>query len=199
MSPIIEWGAAGQALAGHMCSGDAYAIVPLEDSVLVAVVDGLGHGKEAAEAAKIAVDTLTNSGSDDLSLLVRRCHEALARSRGVVMSLASFNARVKAMTWMGIGNVEGYLMRADTDTIPSNESLFRTGGVVGYRLPSLRSSVLNVMQGDTLVFTTDGIAGNYCREINLKDSPQKIADVIISKYSKKSDDSLVLVARYIGE
>ena len=52
VSPIIEWGAAGQALAGHMCSGDAYAIVPLEDSVLVAVVDGLATGRKQPRPPK---------------------------------------------------------------------------------------------------------------------------------------------------
>jgi phosphoserine phosphatase RsbX len=197
-SAIIEWGVASRALAGQIVSGDAYTIKKSEDGVLVAVIDGLGHGEEAAEAARIAVKALTSVVSDDLFSLVRHSHEELARTRGVVLSLAAFKAKNNTMIWMGVGNVEGYLKRADADTAPTHESLFPRGGVVGYQLPPLRSSVLAVAPGDTLVFATDGISGNYDREINPKDSPQQIADRIIAKCGKKTDDALVLVVRYIG-
>ena len=46
------------------------------------------------------------------------------------------------MTWLGVGNVDGFLLRADNQTKPAHESLFLRGGVVGYQLPSLRPSTL---------------------------------------------------------
>ena len=197
-SALIEWGVASLTLAGQMVSGDAYTIKKSGNDVLVAVIDGLGHGEEAAEAARIAVAALTSVDSDDLFFLVRHSHEVLARSRGVVLSLASFKANNNTMTWIGVGNVEGYLKRADADTTPTHESLSPRGGVVGYQLPPLRSSVLTVTPGDTLVFATDGISSNFDKEIDLKDSPQQSADRIIAKCGKKTDDALVLVVRYIG-
>jgi negative regulator of sigma-B (phosphoserine phosphatase) len=196
--PIIDWSVASMPLAGSVLSGDSYTVKKSGNNVLVAVMDGLGHGEEAAEASRITVDTLMNSESDDLFVLVKLCHGALAKTRGVVMSLASFDAKHKTMTWMGIGNVEGYLKRADADAVPGHESLFRRGGVVGYQLPPLRFSTLAVSEGDTLVLVTDGISSDFDREVNPKDSPQQIADRIIEIYSKKIDDALVLVARFIG-
>ena len=114
------------------------------------------------------------------------------------MSLAFFNATNQTMTWMGVGNVEGYLKRADAAAAPAHESLFPRGGVVGYQLPPLRSSVLAVKPGDTLVLATDGISSSFDREIDLKDSPQQIADRILAKCGKKNDDALALVVRYTG-
>jgi len=197
-STIIEWGVAFQALAGHVDCGDAYTIKKSENGALVAVIDGLGHGDGAAEAARVAVTALADAASDDLFFLIRHCHQELARTRGVVMSLAFFNTKDNTMTWLGVGNVEGYLKRSDPDTMPAHESLFPRGGVVGYQLPPLRSSFLTVKPGDTLVFTTDGISSNFDKEIDLKDSPQQIADRIVAKCGKKTDDALALVVRYAG-
>ena len=52
--PFLEWGAAGRPMPGEMVSGDQYVVWPLPDGVLLAVVDGLGHGPAAAAAASEA-------------------------------------------------------------------------------------------------------------------------------------------------
>jgi phosphoserine phosphatase RsbX len=198
MSPLIEWGVGTLSLAGEKRSGDAYVVKALEGKVLAAAIDGLGHGEEAADASQIAVLTLTGHASEEVSSLVRRCHEALARTRGAVLSLASFNTTENTMTWLGVGNVDGYLVRADHDARPSYESLFRRGGVVGYQLPSVRPSTLQVNPGDTLIFSTDGIRSGFIREVKPEDPPQRVADMIIANYNRKTDDALVLVVRYVG-
>ena len=61
--------------------------------------------------------------------LLTRWHETLVRTRGVVMGLASFKAVEGTMTWVGVGNVRGLLLRA---TGGRDESLLTRGGVVGY-------------------------------------------------------------------
>jgi serine phosphatase RsbU (regulator of sigma subunit) len=197
-SSFIDWGVAVRACIGEDRSGDAYVVKALENKVLAAAIDGLGHGEEAADASRIAVLTLTNHSSEDATSLVKRCHEALARTRGVVLSLASFNTAGNTMTWLGVGNVDGFLMRADHYIKPSYESLFQRGGVVGYQLPSIRPSTLQVNPGDTLIFSTDGIRSGFIHEVKQEDSPQRVADMIITNYNRKTDDALVLVVRYIG-
>lgn len=196
--PVIEWGVAGLPLAGNRCSGDAYAIRQSPTGILIAVVDGLGHGEEACRAAQAATGTLMNSPSDDLFQLSRECHEALVRTRGVAMSLVFFDRALKTITWMGVGNVEGYLKRSAADAVPDHESLPLRGGVVGYRLPPLHCAAVSVFRGDTVVLVTDGIAGCYDRIINCTDAPQRLADQIFATCGKKNDDALVLVARYTG-
>jgi negative regulator of sigma-B (phosphoserine phosphatase) len=102
------------------------------------------------------------------------------------------------MTWLGIGNVEGVLFRADRTTVPARETLMARSGVVGYQLPTLRERVLNVGCGDMLVFATDGIHQEFSGASPSGRSPQEIADDILDRYGKRTDDSLVLVACYWG-
>lgn len=195
---LIEWGVAMRTLAGNRESGDLYLVEPFPEGTVVAVVDGLGHGSSAAAAAKAAISALKGHAYEQVDALIGRCHEALAGTRGVVMSLASFNARDETMTWVGVGNVAGWLLRANAGTERARESLFLRGGVVGYRLPTLHPVVMPVEHGDTLIFATDGVRSGFADRLVLDDTPQRIAERILADYARDNDDALVLVARYIG-
>jgi phosphoserine phosphatase RsbX len=194
----IDWGAATRALPGQAESGDRHLVQPLPNGVLVAAVDGLGHGAEAATAAQIAVDLLARHASESLLSLVNRCHEGLLNTRGVVMSLAAFNTADETLTWLGVGNVEAMLLRADARARPPWEAVLLRGGVVGYQLPALSAAVLPLARGDTLVFATDGIESRFAGSVTPSDPPQQIADDILAAHGKSTDDALVLVVRYRG-
>lgn len=185
-------------LAGNSESGDHYLVKPFPDGAIVAVVDGLGHGPSAAAVAAIAIAALEGHVHEQVAVLIRRCHEALAGTRGVVMSLASFNARAGTMTWVGVGNVAGWLLRASARAGRAREALFLRGGVVGYRLPSLHPAEVPVEHGDTLIFATDGVRSGFADELILDDTPQRIAERILAAYGKDTDDALVLVVRYVS-
>jgi negative regulator of sigma-B (phosphoserine phosphatase) len=194
----IDWAVAGRALAGESVSGDIHAVVATATGALVAAVDGLGHGSEAAAAAEVAAETVEISADQPVAEIVLRCHAALRRTRGAAVSVASFDATHGTMTWTGIGNVEGTLYRASPNARPTREALLLRGGVVGYSLPKPRTATLPVSPGDTLIFTTDGI-GNGFRRDSMPDGPvQALADDILLRYGRSLDDALVLVARYVG-
>src|SRR6266536_1380421 len=195
---VVHWGVATLALAGQTESGDLHLVAPVEHGVLVAVVDGLGHGEEAAAAAKLAVQTLERFVEEPPLSLVQRCHAALKGSRGVVMNLARFDAERSAMTWLGIGNVEGLLHHVRSDERSARASLVTRGGIIGSELPSVQASVVPVEPGDTLVFATDGIRSGFGDDVSVRDEPQRVADQLLSRHGKGTDDALVLVARYLG-
>jgi len=196
--PLIEWGVAVQPLEGEAESGDQYVVQPFPKGVLVAAVDGLGHGPEAAAAARSAVAILKDYAHEPVISLLRRCHERLIRTRGAVMSLASFNALDNTMTWLGVGNVEGVLLRADAAADPPRENVLLRGGVVGCQLPTLHASILPVTRGDVLILATDGIRSGFVEDVTLSDPPQRIAEHILARRATGMDDALVLVARYLG-
>jgi phosphoserine phosphatase RsbX len=195
---LIEVGSASLTLPGESVSGDLHLVKAIDHEVLVAVVDGVGHGQEAAEASKIAIRSLEEAAVDSLIGLVQRSHDALRFTRGVVMSLASFNAVDGTMTWLGVGNVEGILLHRAAHVVPAQEGLLLRGGVVGDRLPRLAASIIQVSEGDLLIFATDGIEPGFADNVNLNRSPQQIADHILAEHRKGTDDALVLVARYIN-
>lgn len=195
---VINWGVAGQAMAGETESGDLHLVKVIPTGVLVAVVDGLGHGAEAAAAARAAIATLQEHALESILELVGRCHGALAGTRGAVMSLAHFDHRAGAITWVGVGNVEGVLQHADPSSPSAREILVTRGGIVGRELPSLRPTAVPVFPGDTLLLATDGIKAGFADRRSDDALPQQWADQILANHSKGTDDALVLVARYLG-
>lgn len=211
---LIEWGIAARALSKHAESGDQYLVEPFPHGVLVAVIDGLGHGDQAAAVAKTAVSALKEDPAEPVTALLHRCHRKLRQSRGVVMSLASFNGLDHTLTWLGVGNVEGVLLRIDAQRPlpyrePVSESLVLRGGVVGYNLPTLRQSTVRLNPGDILIFVTDGIRSGFVRGLTQHNNSTgqlfnrwmpstQMADHILTHYGRNTDDAMVLVARYLG-
>jgi negative regulator of sigma-B (phosphoserine phosphatase) len=197
---LIDWGVAASTLPGQAHSGDLHLVKPVATGVLVAVVDGLGHGTEAATAARTAVNTLNEHASESVLALLERCHWALKGSRGVVMSLAFANGHQNALTWAGVGNVDCTLIHAGAaaPARPSRVSLVTRGGIVGSELPPVRAQVLPLARGDVLIFATDGIREGFSDGLQLEAPPQQLAEQILSQHGKGTDDALVLVARYQG-
>ncbi len=196
--PCIEWGVAARPLPGQTASGDLHLVKPLSKGVLLAAVDGLGHGDEATVAAQLAVTTLERNAEEPILSLFNRCHEALRMTRGVVLTLAALHPGEGTLSWLGVGNVEARLLRADVNANPRCESVLLRGGVVGYQLPALRASVQPIFPGDLLVFATDGIRAGFAQGVAPGDPPQQIADGILTRHLKGNDDALVLVARIIA-
>lgn len=195
---ILEYGWAGSVLNGEAESGDLHVVLPRSEGALVAVIDGLGHGPEAAHAARAAADILTQKPSASVAELFECCHEGLRKTRGVVMSLATLDARSSTLEWFGVGNVEAALLRAEHGDARSHASVTARGGVLGYRMPPVRTGTAKVAPGDLLVMATDGLHNGFASDIPLDWEPQAIADWLLAKYARGTDDALVLAARYLG-
>ena len=194
----IECGVAAAPLPGEASCGDVHVLQPFPDGFLAAAVDGLGHGEEAASAANIAKRILEAHAGEPLVALIQLCHVALRSTRGTVLSLGSFDLRRELLAWLGVGNVQGVLLRRGLTPDVAEESLLLRAGVVGAQLPLLQATVLPVSAGDTLVFATDGIALDFTRGLARTLPPQRAAEGILARHCKATDDALVVVARYGG-
>jgi negative regulator of sigma-B (phosphoserine phosphatase) len=189
----------GRALPGEAESGDLDIIVEFSGGTLVGAIDGLGHGEEAAVAARAAAAVCRGHATASLTELAHLCHAQLRNTRGAVLSLASFRDADETMSWLGVGNVEGVLFRADAGAARSREGLICRPGIVGYRMFSLREHVLPIHAGDVLVFATDGIdRGFFAMQTPARRDPGDVADEILLAYAKEIDDALVVVACYGG-
>jgi len=196
---LLDWGVASLPLPGETVSGDFHLVRFFPGGALVAAVDGLGHGAEAAAAAQAAVATLQARPAESVLTLIKRCHHSLKETRGAVLTLASFQEPDAMMTWAGIGNVEGVVLRADPKASPLRDYALLDGGVVGMQLSPLRAFVIPITPGDLLLMATDGIRSGFWEGLPLGDSPQQLADRILARDAKGTDDALVVVARYRGE
>jgi phosphoserine phosphatase RsbX len=195
----LEIGVAERALRGELRSGDRAVFAAYEGGALVAAIDGLGHGHEAADAADKAARVLAAHPDEEPVPLLQACHAALARTRGAVMTLAWFDLVDNSMIWTGVGNVEGRLVHGRAGPTAPTEGALTKGGVVGYNLPSIRVTGTDLEEGDVIVLATDGIDSGFARAITPGAPAKAIAERILSLHGKPSDDALVVVVRYHRE
>jgi len=192
----VKWSIAQRPMNDAAESGDLCVVQPFPDGILIAVLDGAGHGSAAAAAVKVAAKILEAHAGERPITLLRLCHDGLKNTRGAALSVASIRTAEGFMTWSGVGNVEGTLLRGDPAFRPRSEGLVNRPGVVGSRLPALSGTILPIEAGDTLVFATDGVSHGFTKLISPGAPPKRTADLILARHGKKSDDALVVVACY---
>jgi len=195
---VIEYGVAGRPVTGETLNGDGFVVQESDESILVGVLDGLGHGPEAAEATERATEYLSDHADEPLVSLVEGCHRALRKTRGVVLALARLDEQDNAMTWLGVGNVDARVFRCGSRWGQSDTLVMR-GGVVGYQIPPLQPRPLSLEDGDLLVMATDGIRRSYHQALSPLQTVQTNANMVLDGYGDQSDDALVLVSRLVGE
>lgn len=201
MSDVVEqWpaaldrGVAGAPHAGEERSGDLAVFVPTAVGGLACVIDGLGHGPEAADAAERCADVVRANADAGAQDLMQMCHEALVKTRGVVMTVAWFDLEASTLSWAGVGNVDARLVRQGPELREEVALVF--GGVLGYRMPNVRQATMSLDRGDLVVMITDGIDAAISPALTGGGAAQKLADRIFEMHGKGSDDALAVVVRY---
>lgn len=200
----LTWSSAGRAMPGESASGDQGGYVPLGDGAVVTVVDGLGHGPEAAHAAagalaavEAAAGAATGVGGLAVDDVLSAAHARLTRTRGVAMTIAAIGCD-GTMRWVGVGNVEAHLLRADGRRARRVASAVLYGGVVGYRLPRVRVSTVELAPGDLVVMATDGIDVHFTDRVVPVDPPDRLVEGVLARSARANDDALVAAVRYNG-
>ncbi|MBW0012727.1 SpoIIE family protein phosphatase, partial [Mycobacterium sp.] len=166
----------------ELTSGDRGIAVDLDgDGALFGVVDGLGHGPEAATAALRAVDVVKGAPDKRLEVLVQLCHRLLDGTRGVAMTLARIDFGANTLTWTGVGNVAAELVAKAPTGFQIRSSARLTAGIIGYRIPEVvPAQVHSIRPGDMLVISTDGIDPDHLDHIDFAASAVTIADELLA-------------------
>jgi phosphoserine phosphatase RsbX len=198
----LEWSVSERPATGEVTSGDAYAIEASGDEMtLITVVDGLGHGPPAASASARVLEVVHEERNQELPRIFERCDAALHGDRGAVMTMALVThprGAPATFTWLGVGNVQGVVVRAAGSAPQAREWLLLRAGLIGGRLPALRTKTLPLALGDVIVLATDGIQLAFGASIRPSDTVPTIGATVLSTHGRFDDDALVLVARYRG-
>lgn len=188
----VTYGVAARPAAGEDSCGDQAVIARTERGALLAVIDGLGHGPDAEATARGAAEVLTRHAGAQPVELLHHCHRALPATRGAAISLVDLTAGGRA-DWLAVGNVAGTIRRAGGG---ATTRLVTRGGIVGLRLPTLRTTRVTLVPGDLLVLCTDGVDEAATRDLPVTGEPQTLARVLLDRFATGIDDALVLAARY---
>jgi anti-sigma regulatory factor (Ser/Thr protein kinase) len=135
---------------GETVGGDAYLVKEQGRCLLVAVVDGLGHGDAAATAAAQVIAHFQERSQDPVDVLLVGAHTSARSTRGAVAIVARIDPEAERLTYAGVGDVSGLLLSTGERLIPHN-------GCLGVRVPTIQSRDLTWRSGSMLVLWTDGL------------------------------------------
>lgn len=195
MRRLLEVGIAQAVSPGEVQSGDVCFLQELDDRALLGVIDGLGHGAEAAQAAEAARAALDGPPDQSVGALMMRCHEQLRETRGAAMTLIAFDGHKLQLEWIGVGNVAAVLLHPEISGKLRRTDLFVRGGVAGVQVPSMVVSSARFALGDMVVAATDGVHTSFADNINRMEPAQQLAERLLGRYQTGHDDALVVVAR----
>ncbi|MBI2861746.1 MAG: SpoIIE family protein phosphatase [Chloroflexi bacterium] len=186
----MKVGVAVRPKAGETVSGDTYVVLEDGLGLLVAVIDGLGHGPRAAEAAGLAREYIEKHQTESLEQILRICHEALRATHGAAISLAHIDPAAQSLISAGVGNVA---IRIDGEN-PGH--LLAIPGIIGHSLPRIRTQSRPFHDGDILVLSSDGVSERMSIDPALTQlDPAEIAEHLLANFGKSSDDATVVVVR----
>jgi serine phosphatase RsbU (regulator of sigma subunit) len=145
----------------------------------------------------MALKLLESLDQQPLEAAFKSLDQALTRSRGAALSMADLDLDGGRMRWAGVGNVEGVLLRA-RDPERSRERLLVQSGIVGCRMPRLRTRDLDLENGDLLLFYTDGLDSQLLKGLDWRQDAQAAAGQLLQAFAKPNDDALVWLGRLHG-
>lgn len=188
----VSVGIALRALGGDGC-GDQGAWWSRDGVTVLALADGLGHGRDAEVAARAALAWLAGRLDRPLAELFRGCDQAIRGTRGAALGLAVIDRRHGELTFAGVGNTRAQVAGARTVNLVSNP------GIVGGGYRHLTPETVAFAPGDVVFLFTDGIDPHVRLDgypPDLRRDPPRLARTLVEDWGKSTDDAGVLAFRY---
>jgi phosphoserine phosphatase RsbX len=191
---MLEIGIAARAKYGQKVSGDSYVIKNGGPTALISVIDGLGGGEAAAEAASKAYTAIDVHSEKPLGQIMQAAHQACMGTRGAVVGLLRLELDAHRASYVGVGNIGIYVVSRHTIKPLSKN------GIVGYRLPSLLEQHADYDAGDTFILFSDGISLRFADDAIMQQGlePQALAESILESFGKTIDDATVVVVKTVS-
>jgi serine phosphatase RsbU (regulator of sigma subunit) len=188
----MEIAAISRPKPGEDLNGDAYCVEWCndgndEEKLLIAVVDGLGHGKNACIASETAVDFIKSHKQLALKEIVTGVHNALHGTRGAVIGICDI--RRGKLSYIGVGNITAQIVKNEKQ----RQHLTSTSGVLGWNLRKVNEFKYDFLSG-WLIINSDGI-GRFASSEYLSDDLHASASKILSEHGK-NDDATIVLGRY---
>lgn len=186
-------GAVSRSKPGEKLNGDCYVINHISPSkTIVAVIDGLGHGKEAHIASQHAKEQIILKADQPLDALMKHTNAALRGTRGAVAGIALIDTDNNKLKYCGIGNIEGFL-----NISGEKKNLLSFGGIIGHNMRTPRIFDFNFTKDDYICMYSDGITSRWrYDDIPWNEHPQTCAEYLLKNFSRNNDDATVLIIRH---
>lgn len=186
---------AGMALPypGEQVCGDGWVFQRETDRTIALLVDGIGHGIGAADAAHEAIATFQKYANSSPGESLLRIHEALRKTRGAVAAIAEVRPLQKTLLFAGVGNISARLLEPD-----QSRSLISHNGTLGSTIPRVQEFQFAWSPQSTLILHSDGLhsrwdLGAYAGLV--MKHPAIIVGALLRDFRRERDDASALVIK----
>jgi anti-sigma regulatory factor (Ser/Thr protein kinase) len=192
-NPVLELGVICVPAPGERVCGDAWIVAAGKDGPSIVIVDGLGHGEPAHEAAIAGIEVCQRSAGASPGELISRMHQALRSTRGAAAAVAEWNGRAGMVRFAGAGNISCSISSAN-----GSRSLASMNGTVGFEMRRVQEFAQSVDAGSMLVMHSDGVNTRWRLDQypGLRERhPALAAALLYRDFVRGRDDATVVVAR----
>ncbi|MGK5500357.1 SpoIIE family protein phosphatase [Streptomyces sp. URMC 125] len=172
--------------------GDACAVAETGDSLTALVVDGLGHGVSAAEAARSALRSFRTAPDRPLDDVLASLHRALRHTRGAAAGVLRLHS--DRAEYCGIGNVRAVVLSGGE----IGHRMAGQPGIVGWNVPTPRTRTVALGPGAGVVLHSDGIESRWSHNpptFLLRLPPPLLAAALAHRHRRIRDDATVLAVQ----
>lgn len=185
----ISFGISTRPCEGEVKNGDRAVVLYRGSWMLAMVVDGLGHGPRAAQAADLAVAVVESTADVDPVALIGKINTVLRGTVGAVAAILGLDCQTGAISYCSVGNIA-------TRIHGSIESrMVGIDGILGSCRRRLRSEVAHLSPGGTILMTSDGISLAGDNELFESLPAADLARYLVKEHGRAHDDATALVMR----
>ncbi|MEI7839456.1 MAG: ATP-binding protein [Methylococcaceae bacterium] len=191
----FEFGVISRPKPGETANGDTFIIKHIRAATLVGVIDGVGHGELARQAANAARQYVERHADSPLLDIFRGVDRACSVTRGVVMALAVFDWTQGSFRFASVGNIEVKVFNHDREKL----KFVTRRGVVGKFAPPPVVTENQWQAGDKMALYSDGISSHWNWHEFTNDAMSTapvIAKQIYNTTQKDHDDATILIATW---
>jgi anti-sigma regulatory factor (Ser/Thr protein kinase) len=174
--------------------GDAWEVIETKQGLRAIVVDGLGHGPFAEQAAREAVAVFRRQVATGVADTLKLIDQALTKTRGAAGAIVELCPTKKQVTAAGVGNISMRLMNNG-----ESKSFGCDNGTLGTGVPRIREFMQPWTDGSVLVMHSDGVRTHW----NLDDypgllrrHPGLVAGLLYRDFQRGRDDATVIAVRH---
>ncbi|HET9474860.1 MAG TPA: SpoIIE family protein phosphatase [Steroidobacteraceae bacterium] len=185
----VRHGAVNVAVAGEPDCGDAWCLVRDVGGIALMVIDGLGHGTFAAEAARAGIDAFLLAPGDSPREILQRANQQMSKTRGGAAACARLANG--SMSYAGMGNINGYLVSPER-----SQGLVSHNGTLGMHQRPAQQFEYSVDPDSLLVMHSDGLSARWDLRSQpdlLRAHPAIVAGVLYRDHGRERDDATVVV------
>ena len=190
----LEWGVVCVPKLDEEVCGDAWSVMAGHGRNTVLIVDGLGHGLHAFDAAQEALRAFWEHPGERPESILNALHVALKTTRGAVAAVSEVDWEKREFRYAGAGNIAGTLV--PTEGKPSN--LVSHSGTLGQSVTRFQEFTYSWPDGGLLILHSDGLSSRWELEPYpglTRKNPSLIAGVLYRDFASRQDDVVILVGR----